>query len=140
LIQTIGRAARNSEGRVIMYADKITASMRKAMDETSRRRKLQMAYNQEHGITPKSVQKSKDAILQQTKVADSKKSTPNYYVESDEHGLASDPVVAYMDQDEIQKLIDKSRKAMEKAAKDLDFLEAARLRDELQELQKMQKK
>ena len=114
--------------------------MRKAIDETSRRRKLQMAYNEENGITPTSVHKSKDAILQQTKVADSKKSTRNYYVESEEHGLASDPVVAYMDKDEIQKLIEKSRKAMEKAAKDLDFIEAARLRDELLELQKLIKK
>ncbi len=140
LIQTIGRAARNAEGRVIMYADKITDSMRKAIDETSRRRKLQMEYNEEHNITPMSVHKSKDAILQQTKVADSKKTTRNYYVESEEHGLASDPVVAYMDQDEIEKLIEKSRKAMEKAAKDLDFLEAARLRDELLELQKRLKK
>ena len=123
-----------------MYADKITDSMRKAIDETSRRRKLQMEYNEEHNITPMSVHKSKDAILQQTKVADSKKTTRNYYVESEEHGLASDPVVAYMDQDEIEKLIEKSRKAMEKAAKDLDFLEAARLRDELLELQKRLKK
>ena len=137
LIQTIGRAARNVNGRVIMYADQVTESMQSAIDETRRRRSLQMAYNEEHQITPESVIKSKDAILQQTKVADSKKSGRNYYVESEESGLSADPVVAYMSKDDIQKLLDKNRKAMEKAAKDLDFMEAARLRDEIIELQKM---
>ncbi len=137
LIQTIGRAARNVNGRVIMYADKITKSMKKAIDETHRRRNLQTSYNEEHHITPETVIKSRDAILQQTKVADSKKSVRNYYVESEDSGLASDPVVAYMNKPDIEKLLDKNRKAMEKAAKDLDFIEAARLRDEIIELQKM---
>ena len=137
LIQTTGRAARNVNGRVIMYADKITKSMKKAIDETHRRRNLQTSYNEEHQITPETVIKSRDAILQQTKVADSKKSVRNYYVESEDSGLASDPVVAYMDKPDIEKLLDKNRKAMEKAAKDLDFIEAARLRDEIIELQKM---
>ncbi len=140
LIQTIGRAARNVNGRVIMYADRITNSMRRAIDETHRRRNLQAAYNERHGIVAASVQKDKNAILQQTKVADSKKGTKNYYVESDDSGIAADPVVAYMDKNEIEKLMANSRKAMERAAKDLDFMEAARLRDELQELQKMLEK
>ncbi len=137
LIQTIGRAARNVNGRVLMYADNITDSMRKSIDETQRRRKLQMQYNEKHDITPATVVKSKDAILRQTEVADSKKSPKRYYAEPEKSGVAADPVVAYMKQDEIEKLLAKSRRAMEKAAKDLDFLEAARLRDEMLELQKL---
>jgi excinuclease ABC subunit B len=130
LVQTIGRAARNVNGRVIMYADTITESMQNAIDETNRRRKIQQDYNLEHGITPKTVIKSKDAILSQTKVADAKKSTRNYYVENEEASLAADPVVAYLTKEELQKMADRTRKAMEKAAKELEFMEAARLRDE----------
>ncbi len=137
LVQTIGRAARNQNGMVIMYADTITGSMQVAIDETNRRRSLQIAYNKEHGITPTTVIKSKDAILDQTKVAESKKDHKNYYVEQDKPNVAADPVVAYMDQEGIKKLITKTRKAMEKAAKDLDFGEAARLRDEMFELEKL---
>jgi excinuclease ABC subunit B len=130
LVQTIGRAARNENGKVFMYADKITESMRQAIDETNRRRSRQIAYNEEHGITPKTIIKSKEAVLGQTKVADSKKRAVNYYVESEETSLAADPVMAYLNKDELQKMADKSRKAMEKAAKELDFIEAAKLRDE----------
>lgn len=137
LVQTIGRAARNENGMVVMYADKVTNSMQIAMDETNRRRNIQMTYNKEHGITPTTVIKSKEAIMDQTKVADSKKDTKNYYVESDKPNIAADPVVAYMDKEGIQKLINKTRKSMEKAAKELDFIEAARLRDEMFELQKL---
>ncbi len=137
LVQTIGRAARNQNGMVIMYADTITGSMQVAIDETNRRRSLQIAYNKKHGITPTTVIKSKDAILDQTKVAESKKDHKNYYVEQDKPNVAADPVVAYMDQEGIKKLITKTRKAMEKAAKDLDFGEAARLRDEMFELEKL---
>lgn len=140
LIQTIGRAARNVNGRVIMYADSVTKSMKKAMDETHRRRKMQTSYNLEHNITPLSVVKSKESILKQTKVADSKKSVRNYYVESETSGIASDPVVAYMSKEELEKLMAQNHKAMEKAAKDLDFLEAARLRDEINELRQMLEK
>ncbi|HEV8512344.1 MAG TPA: excinuclease ABC subunit UvrB [Cyclobacteriaceae bacterium] len=137
LVQTIGRAARNENGRVIMYADKITESMQLAIDETNRRRKTQMDYNIANGITPKTVLKSKESILGQTKVADSKKSIKRYYIEDEEKTLAADPVVAYLGKDELTKMIDRTRKAMEKAAKELEFMEAARLRDEYLALQKL---
>jgi excinuclease ABC subunit B len=138
LIQTIGRAARNVKGRVLMYADTITNSMQRAIDETSRRRGIQTEYNQEHNIEPVTVTKSKDSIMQQTQVADSKKTTRKYYTEQEGLNLAADPVVSYMSNDDIDKLIAKNQQAMEKAAKDLDFLEAARLRDEILELKKLQ--
>ena len=137
LVQTIGRAARNENGRVIMYADTITESMQQAIDETNRRRNTQMEYNKEHGITPTTIIRSKESILGQTKVADSKKSTKNYYVESEETSLAADPVVAYLSKDELQKMADRTRKAMEKAAKELEFMEAAKLRDEYLAIQKL---
>lgn len=137
LVQTIGRAARNENGRVIMYADKITGSMQVAMDETNRRRGIQLAYNEKHNITPKTIIRSKDSILGQTKVADSKKSGKTYYAGAEEATIAADPVVAYMNKEEIAKLIQKTQKNMEKAAKDLDFIEAARLRDDYLELKKL---
>jgi excinuclease ABC subunit B len=137
LVQTIGRAARNANGRVIMYADNMTESMQVAIEETNRRREVQIAYNTKHGITPKTVLKSKEAILGQTKVADSKKSTHNYYVENEEVSLAADPVVAYLSKDELNKMAERTRKAMEKAAKELEFMEAAKLRDEYLAIQKM---
>jgi excinuclease ABC subunit B len=137
LVQTIGRAARNENGKVIMYADKITESMQQAIDETGRRRKKQIDYNLEHGITPKTIIRSKDSILGQTKVADSKRGTLKYYVENEEVSLAADPVAAYLTKDELQKLADRTRKAMEKAAKELEFMEAAKLRDEFVAIQKM---
>lgn len=130
LVQTIGRAARNENGRVIMYADTTTESMRAAMDETNRRRLVQIEYNKAHGITPKTIVRSKESILGQTTVADSKKSTKNYYVENEEVTLAADPVMAYLAKDELQKMADRTKKAMEKAAKELEFMEAAKLRDE----------
>lgn len=137
LVQTIGRAARNVNGRVIMYADTVTESMRLAIDETNRRRKIQIDYNKEHGIVPRTVIKSKESILGQTKVADSKRSIKKYYVENEEATLAADPVVAYLNKDELTKMAERTRKAMEKAAKDLEFMEAAKLRDEYQAIQKM---
>jgi excinuclease ABC subunit B len=137
LVQTIGRAARNENGRVIMYADTVTESMQMAIDETNRRRVIQIDYNQKHGIVPKTVIKSKDSILGQTKVADSKKSTKRYYIEDEEKSLAADPVVAYLSKDDLQKMAERTRKAMEKAAKELEFMEAARLRDEYLAIQKM---
>jgi len=140
LVQTIGRAARNQRGKVIMYADTITGSMRNAIDETNRRRRIQNEYNQAHGIIPESVKKSKKDILEQTQVADYKKSPKKYYVESEESTVAADPVVAYMGKGEIDKLIQKTQRSMEKVAKDLDFLEAARLRDEMFELKKLRNK
>jgi excinuclease ABC subunit B len=140
LVQTIGRAARNQNGKVIMYADKMTESMRVAIEETNRRRDTQMAYNTEHGITPITITRSKEAIMGQTKVADSKKgSNKKYYVEPEETSIAADPVVAYLDKDKLGKLIEQTKRKMEKAAKDLDFMEAAKLRDEMVELEKLHK-
>jgi len=137
LVQTIGRAARNENGKVIMYADKITESMQVAIDETNRRRKTQQDYNLKHGIVPKTILKSKEAILEQTKVADSKKATKRYYIEEEGKSLAADPVVAYMNLEELKKMAERTKKAMEKAAKELEFIEAARLRDEYLALQKL---
>lgn len=137
LVQTIGRAARNVNGRVIMYADTITESMRAAIDETNRRRSVQMEYNQKNNITPTTIIKSKDAIMGQTKVADSRKSPKKYYMEEERATVAADPVVQYMRSEDLEKLIKKTQRNMEKAAKELDFIEAARLRDELFELQKL---
>lgn len=135
LVQTIGRAARNENGRVIMYADKTTDSMQMAIDETKRRRGIQMAYNEEHGITPTTVRKSKEKILGQTKVADSKKNAKVYEDQVDvEAMVAADPVVQYLSKDKLEKLITQTQKQMEKAAKELNFMEAARLRDEWQGL------
>jgi excinuclease ABC subunit B len=94
-------------------------------------------YNLANNIVPKTILKSKDSILGQTKVADSKKSVRNYYVESEEVTLAADPVVAYLSKDELLKMSERTRKAMEKAAKELEFMEAAKLRDEYMALQKM---
>ena len=137
LVQTIGRAARNENGRVIMYADSITESMQQAIDETNRRRQVQIDYNKLHGITPKTIVRSKESILGQTKVADSKKSTKNYYVENEETSLAADPVAAYLGKDELQKMADRTKKSMEKAAKELEFMEAAKLRDEYMAILKL---
>jgi len=141
LVQTIGRAARNEKGKVIMYADTTTESMRTAIDETNRRRAIQKAYNEEHGIVPKTVFKSRESILGQTVAVDSKKtSQQKYYAGPEEATLAADPVVQYMDKAGLDKMIKDTQKKMEKAAKDLDFIEAARLRDEWQELQKIRDK
>ena len=137
LVQTIGRAARNENGRVIMYADRVTDSMQIAMDETNRRRKVQIDYNLANGITPRTIIRSKEAILGQTKVADSKRSIKKYYIEEEEKSLAADPVMAYLSKDELTKMIDQARRSMEKASKDLEFIEAARLRDEYLVLQKL---
>ncbi|MEO1097627.1 MAG: excinuclease ABC subunit UvrB [Bacteroidota bacterium] len=137
LVQTIGRAARNANGRVIMYADKITDSMQVAIDETNRRRAIQSEYNSDHGIVPETILRSKESILEQTKVADKKKSSVKYYIEDETHSVAADPVVSYMDKDQLHKAAVRTQKEMEKAAKDLNFIEAARLRDELLELKKL---
>ncbi len=139
LIQTIGRAARNENGHVILYADKITGSMERAISETKRRREIQIAYNTEHNITPRTVKKSKDAILKQTKVAD-RKTTKAYYMEPETSNIASDPIVAYMSTEDLEMQIQMTQKAMEKAAKELDFIEAARFRDELAGLKDLLKK
>ncbi|MCH6198536.1 excinuclease ABC subunit UvrB [Aquiflexum sp. LQ15W] len=133
LVQTIGRAARNENGKVIMYADKVTASMQLAIDETKRRRSLQIAYNLEHGIVPKTIKKSKEKIMGQTTVADNKRNAKLYEESIDSPSLvAADPLVQYLSKDKLEKLISQTQKQMEKAAKELNFMEAARLRDEWQ--------
>jgi len=135
LIQTIGRAARNSEGRVIMYADKMTDSMSRTIDETNRRRIKQIKYNEEHGITPTTVKKSREAIIKQTSVMDFKDGVQQPYIEKDINSFAADPIVQYMTQAELQATIDKSKKEMEKASKDLDFIMAAKWRDDMYALE-----
>jgi len=133
LTQTIGRAARNVRGKVIMYADKITDSMQRTMDETERRRNTQIAYNKKHGINPKTILKSKDEILEQTSVANAGNGV-NYSYQSPEEieaAMAADPIVDYTNKNQVEKLIAKTEKDMMKAAKEMEFLEAARLRDEL---------
>lgn len=138
LIQTIGRAARNDRGRVIMYADKITDSMRITIQETNRRREKQIKYNEEHGITPKTVGKSREAILEQTSVVDFKGGIQKVYVGNEgADNIAADPIVQYMSKPELQKAIEKTKKEMLAAAKGMDFLMAAKLRDEMFALEKM---
>jgi excinuclease ABC subunit B len=137
LIQTIGRAARNDRGRVIMYADKITDSMQITMDETDRRREKQIAYNAEHGITPTTVGKTKAEIIEQTSVMDFQGGVQKAYVETDTLTLAADPIVQYMSKADLKKSIDNTKKDMLAAAKDMDFLRAAKLRDEMFALEKM---
>ena len=133
LVQTVGRAARNVNGRVIMYADKMTDSMSRTIEETNRRREKQIKYNLEHGIIPTQIKKSHDSIF--AKSSDGKVKG-KVYVENESISLAADPVVQYMSKEQLQKAIAQTRKAMEKAAKELDFMEAARLRDELLDLEK----
>ncbi len=132
LTQTAGRAARNINGKVIMYADKMTESMRKTIDETNRRREKQLIYNEKHNITPKQIVKGKSSILSgegKSYISDeSKKST-----------IAADPIVKYMSKPALKKAIEKLKVQMKKSAKELDFIEAARLRDEMFELEKLLK-
>jgi len=140
LTQTAGRAARNVDGRVIFYADKMTDSMQKTIDETLRRREKQMAYNIEHNITPQTVKKSKEQVFAQTSVLDIKGFDPaNPYAIADGQDMisqAADEQPVYKTIPQVEKAIGKMRKDMEKAARDLDFMEAARLRDEMFALQK----
>jgi excinuclease ABC subunit B len=137
LIQTIGRAARNDRGRVIMYADKITDSMQITMDETNRRRDIQMAYNTAHGITPTTVGKTREEIMEQTSVVDFKGGIQQAYVEADVATLAADPIVQYMTKADVKKSIENTKKEMLAAAKNMDFLLAAKLRDEMFAMEKM---
>lgn len=131
LIQTIGRAARNSEGKVIMYADSVTKSMAITISETNRRRERQISYNTEHGITPTTVTKSKAAIIEQTSIMDFKGGVQQAYVEREDNYLAADPVVQYMSKNDLEKAIETAKKEMLKASKGMDFLTAAKLRDEM---------
>ena len=135
LTQTAGRAARNINSKVIMYANKITNSMQRTMDETDRRREKQMAYNKEHNITPTQIVRSTDSIMNQTAVADAKAGTESSYLENNKATFAADPVIPYMKPDQLKKAIIKARKSMEIAVKDLDFIDAAGYRDEIKMLE-----
>ena len=123
LTQTVGRAARNLNGRAIMYADKITASMQMTIDQTNYRREKQIAYNTKHGLVPKSLNKSLDSVL-------SKNSVSTYHFQKEEM-RAAEPDLDYLTKDQVEKMVREKRKAMEKAAKELDFMQAAKLRDEI---------
>lgn len=136
LTQTAGRAARNANGLVIFYADKVTESMQATIDETQRRRALQIAYNAEHNITPATVYKSREDIINQKSILDVRGKKPAIYVEKEEVDIAADPVIAYMNKDQLAKLINETEAKMKKAAKELDFITAAQLRDELLALKK----
>lgn len=136
LTQTAGRAARNVNGKVIMYADTITKSMRQTIDETTRRRTKQLKYNEEHGITPKQIVKAIDSNLLVRHGGEDNADTPKAkayrpYIEKDGLEMVADPIMRKMSQKQIEKSIDDTAILMKKAAKELDFLQAAQYRDEI---------
>lgn len=139
LTQTAGRAARNINGKVIMYADKITDSMQKTIDETNRRREKQLVYNETNGITPRQIQKSRKNILIEGMDEETNNRTPKAYVEPTSLSIAADPIVQYMTKPQLQKSIERTKRLMQEAAKKMEFIEAAQYRDELIKLEDMMK-
>ena len=138
LTQTVGRAARNVHGKAIMYADHITESMQKTIDETNRRREKQLRYNEEHGITPRQIKKGRkmtDLINANAEAHTESRA----YVEPEERTVAADPVMEYMTRDQLEKSIARTRKLMQEAAKKLDFIEAAQYRDEMLRMENLLK-
>lgn len=137
LTQTAGRAARNANGLVIFYADKVTDSMQKTIDETLRRRSIQIAYNEKHGITPTTISRTREEILSRKSILDVREGNKRAYVEpSQVDALAADPVLAYLSRDQIERMVVDTERKMKEAAKELDFITAAQYRDEMLALKK----
>ena len=134
LTQTAGRAARNVNGKVIFYADDITKSMEKTIEETTRRRDKQLKYNEDHNITPKQIKKAVETILEQSDVIDDREKIYTSYSEIKEN-IAADPVVQFMSKEQLQKSIEQSKKKMLKASKEMDYITAAKYRDEMKALE-----
>ena len=140
LTQTAGRAARNVNGKVIMYADRMTDSMKLTIDETNRRREKQLAYNEANGITPQQIKKARNlSVFGNAKEADELLKERHAYVEPSTPNIAADPVVQYMSKAQMEKSIERTRKLMQEAAKKLEFIEAAQYRDELLKLEDLMK-
>ena len=135
LMQTAGRTARNSDGKVIMYADKITKSMKKTIDETNRRRKIQIEYNKKHNITPKTIYKSRNEILSSTSIADMRNRDDKQ--EESAFLKVAEPVIKYMSREQKEELLEQMKEEMLTAAKDLEFERAAQLRDEIEKMKKL---
>ncbi|MBK8701507.1 MAG: excinuclease ABC subunit UvrB [Saprospiraceae bacterium] len=136
LTQTAGRAARNAHGLVIFYADKTTDSMQATIDETNRRRAVQMEYNLANGITPTTIGKTREEIMSQKSILDIRSPKPKPYIEPEIDAMAADPVLNFMSKDQIQRMVNDTEAKMKQAAKDLDFISAAQFRDELMALKK----